>query len=55
MQLEKLIEELKKYDKDAIVTVTDHGGGWSNVAKVEPDGSSVTITMDASRPFSSDN
>ena len=53
MHVKKMIEVLKEFDGDAIVTCGDEVG-WSNVDYIRRDGSCVKIIMDDNVVFSDD-
>ena len=54
MDVKQLIRRLNDFDTNAVVTVGDTGGGWSNIESVIEDGSCVKILMSDNVVFSDD-
>lgn len=50
MTVKELVQELKKYDQDKIVVLTEPDLiGWDNVGQVIEDGSTIKISFDGAR------
>lgn len=54
MDVKQLICRLNNFDTNAVVTVGDDGGGWSNIESVIEDGSCIKILMSDNVVFSDD-
>lgn len=54
MTKHELLKCLASVDDDTVIVCQDEQGGWDNIVKIIPVGSSVAIVFGGGSPFSSD-